>query len=104
MFDVGGAYKTKSGLDAFIKWEIGNWIGGFVLQGVNPMAMRWNSNGVSDNGEAFNLVSPLTSLWVAVFYLRSGQPSSFVGVTQAEAAAFGSSHGNTLISVTEINP
>lgn len=102
---IGSQYETNNGATATIAWGVGQWIGGYAVQGQGaPLAMRWNkTTGVSDQpGLAFNLKPIGGSVWVAVFYTGQGPISARVKDSKAEADQFGNSHGNTLIQSFEV--
>ena len=105
---VGEQYRTRGAQDAFIRWQVGIWIGGYVLPTTGnaaPIAVRWNgNNGTSDAGQSFALLPPQGSFWVATFFTRRGDIGSATADTEQEARDIATGNGNQLISVTEVTP
>ena len=99
----GNVYQTRSGADAHVEWAVGAWVGGFVLQGNNPLSMRWNANnGQSSEGQQYNLLPVGGKAWVAVYYLRGGKVSASSHGTEAEAEKAATRGNNERIAVLEV--
>ena len=105
-WEVGKSYQTRGALIAYVRWEVGTWIGGYTVAGQGnaaPQSVRWSSaDGTSDRGQAHNLLPPGGSTWVAVFFNRGDQISSVTKDTEQEARDFVTQNGGELISVSEV--